>query len=326
MASLSVIVPVYNKVRYLDACINSILGQTYKDLELILVDDGSSDGSSEKCDYYKTIDSRIIVIHKPNGGVSSARNAGIEIAGGKYIGFVDSDDTIEPQMYELLVRNLSDTGSDISVCGIKKTYKGKDTIPNNNSTIITYNREEGLHAAVTVVFDMKADNKLFRSELVKNIRFKGRFKEDFLFVIKAFFDARKSVFQDIPLYNYILRDDSVSVRKFSDLDMEGLGVDEEIINIFKSNNIPGIEEAEINFFVQNISTLNLILLESREKFKVDYKIIVDNLDRYSYLLKSSAMRRKHKIAYQLFRISPVLYALFLRLYIILIPSEVGRRE
>ncbi len=102
---VSVIVPIYNAEKYLNKCLESIIGQTYKNLEIILVDDGSSDNSPTICDAWAQIDSRIRVIHKKNGGVSSARNAGIDLAQGDYIGFVDADDWIEPNMYEVLINN-----------------------------------------------------------------------------------------------------------------------------------------------------------------------------------------------------------------------------
>lgn len=102
---ISLIIPVFNVEKYLDKCVETIVNQTYSNLEIILVDDGSTDSSGEKCDYWKKKDNRIIVIHKKNGGLSSARNAGIEIATGKYISFIDSDDFIDLKMIEILRKN-----------------------------------------------------------------------------------------------------------------------------------------------------------------------------------------------------------------------------
>ena len=101
---ISIIVPVYKAEKYLSRCVDSILGQTYKDLEVILVDDGSPDGSGVLCDAYAAKDSRVRVIHKENGGVSTARNVGLDAAGGDYISFVDSDDYVDPDMYEKMVK------------------------------------------------------------------------------------------------------------------------------------------------------------------------------------------------------------------------------
>ena len=112
---ISIIVPVYNVDKYIERCIQSIINQTYKNLEIILIDDGSTDKSGAICDKYSKIDNRINVIHKKNGGLSEARNVGLDIARGDYIGFVDSDDYIHPQMYELLYKNLIGTSADISI-------------------------------------------------------------------------------------------------------------------------------------------------------------------------------------------------------------------
>jgi len=120
---ISVIVPVYKAEAYLEACVNSILAQTYTQLEVILVDDSSPDGSGTLCDLMAERDARIRVLHKENGGVSSARNAGLDIAQGEYIAFVDSDDTIDNDMYEKLYMRLKETGADMGVCGYKMVYK-----------------------------------------------------------------------------------------------------------------------------------------------------------------------------------------------------------
>lgn len=116
MPKISIIVPIYNVEKYIEKCIQSILNQTFSDFELILVNDGSTDSCGEICDKYKKLDDRIIVIHKVNGGLSSARNAGIDIARGEYIGFIDSDDYIHEKMYEILYNNAITYNSDIVIC------------------------------------------------------------------------------------------------------------------------------------------------------------------------------------------------------------------
>ena len=112
---ISVIIPVYKAEEYLERCVDSVLAQTYSNLEIILVDDGSPDNSGQICDRYAEKDSRVKVIHKKNGGVSSARNAGLDVATGEFVAFVDSDDFIAPDMYEKLMVSLS-SGSDLSMC------------------------------------------------------------------------------------------------------------------------------------------------------------------------------------------------------------------
>ena len=120
MELISVIVPVYKVEKYLRECVDSILAQTYTNLEIILVDDGSPDNCGKICDEYAQNDSRIKVIHQENGGLSAARNAGLDIATGKYIGFVDSDDYAELNMFEELHKRIIENNADLSICGVKK--------------------------------------------------------------------------------------------------------------------------------------------------------------------------------------------------------------
>ena len=134
---ISIIIPVYNVEKYLRKCLDSIINQTYKKLEIILIDDGSTDNSGKICEEYAKKDDRIIVIHKENAGVSSARNRGIELANGKYIGFIDSDDWIEENMYETLYQNLLQFDVDISMCNYS-------IIRNHKKTFHKHDLEDGI--------------------------------------------------------------------------------------------------------------------------------------------------------------------------------------
>jgi len=326
MPFLSIIVPVYNKVSYIDACIVSILDQTYSDFELILVDDGSTDGSEDRCDHYGKIDNRVVVIHQENMGVSVARNNGLAKCTGKYIGFVDSDDTLEKDMYELLIRNAVNYGSDISICGIMRIHGNHVKNRTNEKDVYVYGTEEGLLEVLTGLFDMSANNKIFKSEIAQSVQFEGKFKEDLLYNVRIFLKAGRIVFQNISKYIYTLRENSVSVRKFSIRDMEGLMIDRQIIELVSGRNEKIIQEAQKNFFVQNLSTLNLILLFSEIPYPEDYSIIKDNLKEYSFLTTGKVLNIKHRLAYLFFRFSPLLYRNMLRLYVALIPSEVGIRD
>ena len=145
MPKISIIIPIYNLEKYLDKCIKSILNQTFKDFELILVNDGSTDKSGVICDNYKKVDDRIVVIHKENGGTSSARNIGIDIARGKYIGFVDGDDYIHENMYYELYENLIKNNSDISICKFVRVYDNSEMkFSNNNLLEENYSNIEAL--------------------------------------------------------------------------------------------------------------------------------------------------------------------------------------
>ena len=167
---ISVIVPVYNVEKYLSKCIDSILSQTYKNLEIILVDDGSPDSSPKICDKYKERDNRIKVIHKKNGGLASARNAGMDIATGKYIGFVDSDDMIAEDMYEVLLENMIKSNAEIAVC-----YKTDilENLQTGKGIVEELNKTQALKKMVLgIEFGSHACDKLFKREiLVSDIRF-----------------------------------------------------------------------------------------------------------------------------------------------------------
>lgn len=142
---ISVIIPVYNVESYLKRCLDSVINQSYQDLEIILIDDGSTDNSSKICDEYASNDPRVIVIHKQNAGQAAARNDGINIAKGEYIAFVDSDDWIELDMYELLMQAIIDTKADIVASGLNMVYQNRVLNLNPNSVSrISYTKEEAL--------------------------------------------------------------------------------------------------------------------------------------------------------------------------------------
>ena len=126
MPKVSIVVPVYNMEKYLDRCVQSIFAQTLSDIEIILVDDGGTDGSVSMCDAYAAQDSRVKVIHKKNGGLTSAWKAGSRVATGEYTGYIDSDDFVEPEMYERLYERAVSENADIACCGLKHLYEAKD--------------------------------------------------------------------------------------------------------------------------------------------------------------------------------------------------------
>ena len=146
---ISVIIPVYNVEPFLPACLDSVLAQTHRDLEIILVDDGSADSSGAICDRYAGMDPRIRVIHQENGGVSLARNRGLELATGELISFIDSDDTLEPDMYEQLVHHMQTHGADISHCGYKHLVRDEVRLINDTKQIRPQTREEALECLVS---------------------------------------------------------------------------------------------------------------------------------------------------------------------------------
>ena len=183
MEKISIIVPIYNVAPYLPACLDSIIHQTYLNLEIILVDDGSPVESGKMCDSYLE-DERVKVIHKENGGLSDARNAGIDAAKGKFLGFVDSDDYVHPRFYELLLQALKEEGADIAGCDVKKVCKTekieeKEQQPIQRTVYSGREATANLYDAQMYLKSVVAWNKLYKKELFEEIRFpKGKLHED----------------------------------------------------------------------------------------------------------------------------------------------------
>lgn len=205
---ISVIVPVYSCEEYLPALLDSVLAQTYQNLEIILIDDGSRDGSGAVCDAYAGKDSRIRVIHQENHGVSHARNRGLELATGDAVSFIDSDDTLEPNMYELLVKTMQEHEADIAHCGYQHIVGEEIRLVHDTKRVIPQNNREALDCFVSGrLFGGGLWNKLFRVELIGELQFREDLKinEDILFNFQAFRKAEKTVFADFALYHYIAR-------------------------------------------------------------------------------------------------------------------------
>lgn len=214
---ISVIVPVYNVKDYIEKCLDSICGQTYGNLEIIVVDDGSTDGSGDICDKYAQLDSRIKVFHQSNAGQSAARNMALDIAQGEYFGFVDSDDWIEEDMYEFLYHLVTENHADISICSHYKDKGGKSESKYASGKISVFTRDEAIRA---LVVDKKVRNylvdKLYKRQLFNNIRLPlNRVYEDLAVSYKVFYGAEKVVMQEIPKYHYIIREGSTTQSKYN---------------------------------------------------------------------------------------------------------------
>lgn len=208
---ISLIIPIYNVEAYLVRCIESIINQTYKNMEIILVDDGSPDHCGKICDKYGEKDPRIRVIHKPNGGLSDARNSGLQIATGEILGFVDSDDWLPLDSIETSVKLMEEHEADIVAFGsYKSDGKSKET-RYTSSAVETYTREEALMAlSRNDKIESHVWDKIYKREIWNEIRFPvGKLFEDVYVMHRVFVNADKVVFVDKPLYYYYQRDNSI---------------------------------------------------------------------------------------------------------------------
>lgn len=207
---ISVIIPVYNVEPYLDACIKSVVDQTYPNLEIILIDDGSQDQCPAICDAWKLRDERIRVCHQRNGGLSAARNAGIELAKGAFLAFVDSDDTVHPQLYETLYHTILQTQADIAMCDYVCSDTPVETWPSIplEKAVQIINRDEIFHS-ITVEY-VVAWNKLYHRSLYEKIRYpEGRFHEDEFAAHRILWNTRRLAWVHYPMYGYLQRKGSI---------------------------------------------------------------------------------------------------------------------
>ncbi|MBQ9936950.1 MAG: glycosyltransferase [Oscillospiraceae bacterium] len=215
---ISVIISVYNVEKYLRRCIDSVINQTYKDLEIILVDDGSIDDCGKICDEYKVKDDRVKVIHKENGGVSSARNAGLDIATGSYIAFVDSDDYVAPEMYAKLYSEAVQNKYDVVECNIVFDYASGKQHKYCLKEREFYSYQEMIRAIFERYMLASASNKIYKREVIADVRFKKdiTIAEDLLFNSISLKKAKSVKVLEEGLYYYYQREDSVSHLVVSD--------------------------------------------------------------------------------------------------------------
>lgn len=209
---ISVIVPIYNVEKYLARCVDSIVNQTYKNLEIILVDDGSPDLCPQMCDDYAEKDSRIKAVHKKNGGLSDARNAGMAVATGEYISFIDSDDYVSDDFFECLLDVMNKENSDIAECSVVKFYEDNRFDEFNDDLLEnTYDAQDAMSALIAEnPFHQHVWNKLYKTELVKDIPYAvGKLNEDEFWTYQVFGRASKVAKLNKTMYYYFQRSSSI---------------------------------------------------------------------------------------------------------------------
>lgn len=219
---ISLIIPAYNIQDYIVACLDSVVRQTHKNLEIIVIDDGSVDNTPAILDEYAQKDNRIRIIHKANGGVTSARLLGVAEASGDYIGFVDGDDCVEPAMFQRLLENAEKYDADISHCGYQMVFPSHTDLYYGTGCLIQQDKQTGLKDLLTGDFiEPGLWNKLFRKTLFQNLLCNTlmdtsiRINEDLLMNFYLFRESRQSVFEDICSYHYVVRKGSAATSKIN---------------------------------------------------------------------------------------------------------------
>lgn len=319
--TVSVIVPIYNVESYLVKCLESIINQTYSSLEVILIDDGSLDKSGSICDDYRARDSRIKVIHKVNGGLSSARNAGMNIATGEYVLFVDSDDWIDNCMIEDMIKVAIDEVADIVQCGFRKIDENgvikrefrpiSEALVGNDIIMSNYFQQEKINVVVW--------NKLYRKQLFNKVRFiEKHLYEDIMLSFDILLQAKKIVTINEAYYNYLQRNGSIMSADFSpkklDMIFAGKYVNEKCEKFYpeysKYSSILVCMYCFYLFYEVNI-------LEKRKNS--NYKAIINKEFNYSFnkIIKSQEFKNtriKNKILIKSFKLNKSLAIFIYKLY------------
>ena len=292
---VSIIVPVYHVEKYLDDCVRSIMQQTYSKFELILVDDGSDDICPQKCEEWKARDARIKVIHKINGGLSDARNAGLEIAVGEYIAFVDSDDFVHEYYIEELLKIIEENDCDIAICGFQKFMDGRPIENKELKHMVRCLQPVECYRSTDAFYDV-AWNKLYKRSVIGDIRYPYRkLHEDIYTTYKIIFSAERIGTTEEELYYYRQRGDSIIGNQTG---APGIDIEEalwERINFFKERD----SAVYANALETYVSNVYKILNNTTKKVQSgDTKIILQRLKKIAkdvYKQKTLGMVDKLKI-------------------------------
>jgi glycosyltransferase involved in cell wall biosynthesis len=309
---ISVIIPVYKVEQYLDRCLNSVVNQTYKNLEIILVDDGSPDRCPKMCDEWAEKNSRVRVYHKENGGLSDARNYGTERCNGSYITYVDSDDYIDTDYVSYLYNLLSRYHTKMSICQHRVRYQGGKTIDYGSSGDEVLSNKRCLERMLYYdVIDTSAWAKLYKKELFADVKYpKGKYFEDLATTYKLMFKSDQIAVGYESKYNYALRNESISNSSFSPSKLIYPLITDATCDAIVDK-FPDLMDAALARKVRSrFSVLNLMINVNEKGYKKEKKeyrtYILNNRAR---ILKNNNVKKNEKIAICLISVNYYLYGL-----------------
>lgn len=301
---ISVIIPCYNVEKYIDRCMESVLNQTYRNLEIILVDDGSTDGTGEIIKKYAEHDHRIKILHQKNKGAGAARNAGMEIASGSYIGFVDSDDWIAEDMYEYLIGIIKEEDADIAACDFyavhgrldkQKPAKKENMKRMGNKELMLFffrvNGEKSFHAVW---------NMLYKRETIDRCRFlEGKITEDMLFNYRVYCNCEKYVLSNQKKYYYFYNPNGVTRKILGETDLALLHNWDVIVNDIKSRKPEMQQYARMNRWRADFTLLSKAYLygyDKNEISKLQFVELIRQVKKHKkYLVRSKMLDWKRKV-------------------------------
>lgn len=278
---ISVIVPVYNVEDYLHRCIDSILSQTYRDFELILVDDESTDNSGSICEDYKRVDNRVHVIHKKNGGVSSARNAGISVATGEFITFFDSDDYVKEDYLQRMIQSIEENNADLSVCGFDEVGENGNiinTFVEEERTVQLYNAE----SVITFIFNVLSGVpvwsvwcRMWRTSIIKenSIAFcetSENYAEDLTFYLEYLLYCKSISFMDYVGYNYFQRGNSMMHKCKEKYKLNAVNENSSFLYKYFNKNI------DMKKYIQYFPIIHFLMMDTEYK-RIQYRGLLQNI-------------------------------------------------
>lgn len=298
--TVSIVVPVYNVENYIEKCVSSIMAQSYKDIEIILVDDGSTDRSSEICEKLKRKDSRIVVLHKKNGGLSDARNLGIEYSKGEWITFIDADDYVANNYVEYLMWLNKKNGTDISIASFTYISNNKKIDHSNGEEIKMGPQEAIKRMLLNDGFDMGAWAKMYRTEFFKKIHFPvGKLFEDSFTTYQIFAESNSISFGSKSIYYYVNRSNSTVNGTFNEKKFDLIEMNKKT-ELFIKDKFPEIvPEAHRRVIWAYFSTLNQVIMSRNLEVIEKYAgpLVEYILGQRNFILKKEFVPRRDKLGY-----------------------------
>lgn len=313
---ISVIVPVYNVERYLDQCMNSIVGQSYTNLEIIAVDDGSTDSSGRKCDAWAERDPRIRVIHQANKGLAGARNTGLDAAQGDYIGFVDSDDYTLPDMFSTMMRNMRESGADLSIISYERENPDGTTYSNAlpGRKLVMSSEDAFKYVNMHGYFYVVAWDKLAKRELFDGLRYPldAQYAEDSPVTYQLLDRAERIVYDSTPLYRYRMTEGSQS-HGITDKFAQSTG---DMLELVRRKYPQDEPYAAYGHLESIVGTYNRIVLAKKRGEWADFERFARTRLRELLPLVESAglMSKSQSLQWRLLTISPTMYNMMYRCY------------